>query len=171
MCYPNSPNADPDAADDSKFLFNKPDGGIDYSRIVVSQYLKICHDILSKYKTANVFFLSRTRFLPNGVSLKEFQSKLRSCLPTEERRQFDNKVRVMTAHASKGLEADIVVVLRVVRGAFPLIHPDSSLYRVFGKTDADELLEERHLFYVACTRARSKLMLITENGEESDFLH
>ncbi|WP_394339729.1 3'-5' exonuclease [Mucilaginibacter kameinonensis] len=39
------------------------------------------------------------------------------------------------------------------------------------KADHDLLMEEeRRLFYVAITRARDKLFLITEKGNESSFL-
>jgi ATP-dependent exoDNAse (exonuclease V) beta subunit len=42
---------------------------------------------------------------------------------------------------------------------------------VIKKADHDLLLEEeRRLFYVALTRAKDKLFLITEKGNESSFL-
>ena len=138
---PNRPNADPDEEDDTRFFFERPNGGKDLSRHVISQYLKKCHDILVKSRpSSDVLILSRTKRLPKGVSLTDFSDKLRSCLPANLRAQFNDRVNVMTAHASKGRQANIVIILRAVTGSFPLIHPDGELFRIFGTTAADELL-------------------------------
>lgn len=59
-------------------------------------------------------------------------------------------VRLMTVHASKGLEFDVVFVAGLEQGLFP--------HKGFGESDRDEE-EERRLFYVAITRARQKLFL------------
>jgi len=58
-------------------------------------------------------------------------------------------VSLMTAHASKGLEFDVVFVVGLEEGLFPHARHDES---------ADEE-EERRLFYVALTRARKKVFL------------
>ena len=63
-----------------------------------------------------------------------------------------------------------MIVLRAVNGEFPLIHTDGDLYRIFGQSESDVLAEERRLFYVASSRAKSKLYLLTERGEVSDFI-
>ncbi len=59
-------------------------------------------------------------------------------------------VSLMTAHNAKGLEFGCVFVVGLEEGLFP--HA-SSLY------DEAELEEERRLFYVACTRAKERLVL------------
>ena len=53
---------------------------------------------------------------------------------------------------------------------FPLLHPDNALFEIFGKTLADAIDEERRLFYVALTRAKSSLYFLTEKDRESVFL-
>src|SRR3989344_1345160 len=58
-------------------------------------------------------------------------------------------VSLMTVHASKGLEFDIVFVVGMEEGVFPHERNDES---------ADDE-EERRLFYVALTRARKKVFL------------
>ncbi len=60
------------------------------------------------------------------------------------------KVSIMTMHASKGLEFEVVFVAGCEDGLLP--------YRKSGKTDTDKE-EERRLFYVAMTRAKSLLFL------------
>lgn len=62
-------------------------------------------------------------------------------------------VKLMTVHASKGLEFDYVFVSGMEEDLFP--------HRRFGekKKEGEESEEERRLFYVALTRARTKLYL------------
>ncbi|MES2623454.1 MAG: UvrD-helicase domain-containing protein [Patescibacteria group bacterium] len=67
---------------------------------------------------------------------------------------MENKVRLMTVHASKGLEYDYVFVTGMEEGLFP--------YERTGETEikqASESEEERRLFYVAITRACKKVYL------------
>jgi DNA helicase-2/ATP-dependent DNA helicase PcrA len=63
------------------------------------------------------------------------------------------KVRLMTIHASKGLEFKYVFIIGLEQDLFPS--------RKLGgdKISAEEGEEERRLFYVALTRAREKLYL------------
>ncbi len=64
-----------------------------------------------------------------------------------------NKVRLMTVHASKGLEFHYVFITGMEEDLFP-----SKRLNV-AKPTAEESEEERRLFYVALTRARKKLFL------------
>ena len=83
------------------------------------------------------------------------------------------KVQGKTIHASKGLEAKVVFILGLTEGSggFPDIWLEDRIFQVIKKADHDLLLEEeRRLFYVAITRAKDKLFLITEKGSESSFL-
>lgn len=81
-------------------------------------------------------------------------------------------VRVLTAHASKGLEWDLVCVAGVQEGVWPDLRSRASLLGAEDLVDvaagADTgsldrrtlaLAEERRLFYVAVTRARSRLVV------------
>ena len=81
----------------------------------------------------------------------------------------DNSVKLMSAHAAKGLEFDHVFILRAVSGTFPcgyhepLIEIPEELRKSGLATDRDEKevnkQEERRLFYVAMTRARDTLSI------------
>ena len=62
------------------------------------------------------------------------------------------------------------LVLRVVDRQFPLIHPDSALLAPLGQTPKRIIEEERRLFYVAISRAKKRLVLVTERDRESLFL-
>ena len=77
-----------------------------------------------------------------------------------------------TIHASKGLEADYVIVLGLNGGkyAFPTeISDDPLLDLVLSRPEAHPNAEERRLFYVALTRARRRVFLIAGDGPPSSF--
>ena len=83
------------------------------------------------------------------------------------------KVSAKTIHAAKGLEAKVVFIigLNEGHGGFPDIWLEDRIFQVIKKANHDLLMEEeRRLFYVAITRAKDKLFLITEKGSESSFL-
>ncbi len=83
------------------------------------------------------------------------------------------KVQSKTIHAAKGLEARVVFIIGLTEGTrgFPDIWLGDRIFQIIKKANHDLLMEEeRRLFYVAITRAKDKLFLITEKGNESSFL-
>ncbi|MEX3071053.1 DNA helicase IV [Vibrio alginolyticus] len=86
-------------------------------------------------------------------------------------KRFPNlDIRFMTCHASKGREADFVIILSVDEGQFPTkkkqVHIDGALTE---SNDKFPHAEERRLFYVAITRAKEKVW-ITHTGAGSAFI-
>lgn len=82
-------------------------------------------------------------------------------------------VAFRTVHGSKGLEADYIVIPRLVSGryAFPSeIADDPVLDLAMAEPDDFHNAEERRLFYVALTRARRQVILVTQRGKESTFV-
>lgn len=75
-----------------------------------------------------------------------------NALATEETKGNEDKVQLMTIHASKGLEFPVVFVPGLEEGILP--HARS-------QTEEDGLEEERRLTYVAITRAINELHLST----------
>lgn len=83
------------------------------------------------------------------------------------------KVQARTIHAAKGLEASVVFIIGLTEGngGFPDIWLEDRIFQVVKRANHDLLMEEeRRLFYVAITRAKDKLFLITERGSESSFI-
>ena len=89
-------------------------------------------------------------------------------------------VQLMTAHAAKGLEWDVVAVAGVQEGAWPDLRTRGSLLGteqlvdlVAGRDNSPvarqsaRLAEERRLFYVAATRARRRLIVTAVSGEDT----
>ncbi len=71
----------------------------------------------------------------------------------DELKEEEKAVRLMTVHAAKGLEFDVVFISGLEEGLFP--HEKVNDDRL----TPEEQEEERRLFYVALTRARKKLVL------------
>jgi len=82
-------------------------------------------------------------------------------------------IQFSTIHGAKGKESKVVFItgLKDGSGGFPDTWLEDSIYQVIRTTDNDLLLEEeRRLFYVAITRARDFLYLLSENGNPSQFI-
>lgn len=110
---------------------------------------------------ATIFLLGRYKF-NKPENLPKIQS------------QFKNlSIEFLTIHGSKGAEADYVIILDVLSGKYGLpseVTDDPLLGIVLSKTDPYPHAEERRLMYVAMTRARHKVFIITENGKQSMFV-
>jgi len=69
----------------------------------------------------------------------------------------EDAVKLMTVHASKGLEFKVVCIAGMEQDLFPFKHMDDEKAAGSEVSSADE--EERRLFYVALTRAKEKIYL------------
>jgi DNA helicase-2/ATP-dependent DNA helicase PcrA len=78
-----------------------------------------------------------------------------------EEAMADDGIPVMTIHASKGLEFDCVVLCGLDDRTMPIKSAHN---------DEERMEEERRLMFVAMTRARSRLVLVTPAENPSRFL-
>ncbi|MEN9605086.1 MAG: hypothetical protein RJB39_771 [Candidatus Parcubacteria bacterium] len=89
-----------------------------------------------------------------GVALFLEEAGLMSDQDELDAKDQENKVRLMTVHASKGLEYDTVFITGLEENLFPCERMGESENQT-----PEEEEEERRLFYVAVTRAKKKLYL------------
>ena len=100
--------------------------------------------------------------LSNGLGIERLledaalASDQDSIIINQEKKEQRNSVKLMTVHASKGLEFKYIFITGLEDGLFP--HQGHGEI----KTPEDNE-EERRLFYVAVTRAREKLFLSFAN--------
>lgn len=141
-------------------------------------------------------FSSACRFADRfpGADAKAFVDTLRSeRIPGDSlapRSSREDGVRILTAHSAKGLEWDLVVVSGVQEGVWPDLRVRGNLLGsevlIELLEDAEQqsadpgsiaafragalqrmLAEERRLFYVACTRARDRLVVTAVRSTEA----
>lgn len=85
----------------------------------------------------------------------------------------NRRIQFMTAHQSKGLEADYVVVLKCNSGSYGFpstITDDPILSFVLSEDDSFTYGEERRVFYVALTRAKCKTYILYDVERPSCFV-
>ena len=128
---------------------------------LICKILSTISRVASNDKKVSVFLLGRYNYnKPENFSsyLKEYKNL---------------SIEFLTIHASKGAEADYVIILDVISGkhGFPSeITDDPLLEIVLSKSDSYPHAEERRLMYVAMTRARHKVYIVTEDGKQSVFV-
>ncbi|WP_305368932.1 UvrD-helicase domain-containing protein [Photobacterium leiognathi] len=115
-----------------------------------------------KGKAASVLIIGRYR-QENTAQLKGFDiSKLT---------YTHLNISYVTAHASKGLEADYVILFGVDTGVFPSTRENDELIDLVLPNKENFIHgEERRLFYVALTRAKHFVYVLFDNDKSSPFL-
>ena len=117
-------------------------------------------------------FLTMVRAMQDnnpGITLQQIVDDISLLTDAKgEEKSKANCVKLMTAHASKGLEFNTVFLTGAQEGSFP--HKNSI---EVGSRDAIE--EERRLFYVAMTRAEKQLYIThvstAKNGESGGYVN
>lgn len=107
-------------------------------------------ELLAEKESGISEFLNRIDYL--AASLKDgFYSK-------------DNPIILSTIHSSKGLEYETVYMVDVFDGVFPASPPS------LNGNMSDEELEERRIFYVGITRAKTNLYLMKISSSTTSFI-
>ena len=167
------PPSIPSKTEEGKVLLVQLNGTVTYTEpeeIVVEELgdqavplLRIASDSASRGH--DVAILSRTSSIstPEGMlKIESLEKKLRQFLPEEHRK----KLHVSTTHGYKGQESDVVILL--APESYPLLHPDAIFSTIFGDTLTSIITDEKRLFYVGMTRARSVLYLLPTQASLED---
>ena len=132
---------------------------------------KALEDIDKINSTAKVLVLGRNRRDIDTVISKEIQV---IDYKTINHRDFPNlDITYSTVHGSKGLESDFVILVsgEDAQNGFPnKTEDDNVLNLLLGKKNDFAYAEERRLFYVALTRTKSIVYLLSEKGKSSEFV-
>ncbi len=128
-------------------------------------------------KNSTVFFIGRysydAKLLDNNSNLKcEYNTESASVKIIYSIRP-DLNIKFITAHKSKGLQADYVFIInnKNSRMGFPSKIQDAPILNLLLENYDDyPFSEERRLFYVALTRAKTKVFLLTIDKKESTFV-
>ncbi|MEX2290597.1 MAG: PD-(D/E)XK nuclease family protein, partial [Mycobacteriales bacterium] len=122
----------------------------------------------------------RRRLTGVGTLLDEIEAQQIPADTLAEQGVRGEAVRLVTAHRSKGLEWDVVVVAGVQEGVWPDLRRRSTLLEaerlaplsqgsLRAPSERAELLaDERRLFYVALTRARRRLAVTAVAGTDEE---
>lgn len=127
-------------------------------------------------KNSSVFFIGRYSFdakllSDSGLFACQFNN-VSGFVEVKYRKRMDLNMNFITAHKSKGLQADYVFIInnKKSRMGFPSKIQDAAILNLLlDNCDSYPYAEERRLFYVALTRAKKKAFLVTVSNQESDF--
>ena len=143
-------NADKSPAETAKYVYDS----IDYENYLKSKYPKDWEDRVENVKE---LFNALEELEKRGKTLRQFLEET-SLQQAQDSIEELNSVKVMTVHASKGLEYNAVFVAGLEDGIFPS-------GRAF--ENVEQMEEERRLFYVALTRAKEHLILTFAKNRSS----
>lgn len=126
---------------------------------------------------SSVLFLGRYRFDIRILDKQQYFSYQYNTavgmIEVTYARRSDLQISFMTVHSSKGLQADYVFLLnnKAYGMGFPSQIADAPILQLLlDNCDHFPFAEERRLFYVAITRAKKKVWLVTLKGNESVFV-
>jgi DNA helicase IV len=136
--------------------------------------VRIIQTHLRQNPTDSITILWRTNSVPwwffGKSSFKKHHDLYLDAIKAGLKPEHRAKVTMSTVNKYKGLENDAIVIADALDVSFPLVHKDSRFMALFGVEIEELLEEERRLFYVAVTRAKSALYIMTRRGHESRFM-
>ena len=128
-------------------------------------------------KDSTVYFLGRYSFdidtLKNNNNFALKFNVQDNTIDITYYKRKDLKIKFLTVHKSKGLQADYVIILnnKNYGMGFPSKINDLPLIKLLLASGLDEypFAEERRLFYVALTRSKKQTLLLTVENNKSIF--
>ena len=135
---------------------------------IITKTIQLVQDECKRFGPDEILVLSRTNHIIDGIR-KGCQS---SGIPVANPVRDTSGVRILSAHKAKGLEANVVVIANASDHlfGFPSKMENSDVLEPVRMSAGNGPAEERRLFYVAVTRARKRLHLISREGHPSPYI-
>lgn len=122
-----------------------------------------------------IFVLARTNRLISELSDRMKLRNIKHIIRTEEHNRdieaARDEVTLATIHSIKGLEAEVVFVMGCSSMNFPCKASDHPIIELVKFDDYDREEEERRLFYVALSRAKSRLYITYAGKNHTRFIN
>lgn len=134
--------------------------------LVLEYYIPILETTYDDYRKRRLDLESLLRISERYSALEQMLTEMvleppnTSQVDTEASDNEDEKLVLSTIHSAKGLEWHTVFIIHLVDGYFPSMQ---------SMDEGEDLEEERRLFYVAATRARQNLYLVSPELEVRSF--
>ena len=108
------------------------------------------------------YYLASVQCLVHKDYVTFMQDEMKKMNVIKESEAYQRGIRCYTMHASKGLEADIVYIIDANEGLIPNASKLKDMDKNRCDMDAARMIrEERSLCYVACTRAKEVLNIVS----------
>ena len=127
-------------------------------------------------KNSSVYFIGRYSFdidiMKTSGSFDCYYNNVTDFVNVKLKKRPDLRMCFLTAHKSKGLQADYVFIInnKSSRMGFPCKLQDDPILDLLLEDSEDyPFAEERRLYYVALTRAKTKAFMLTIKDKESVF--
>ena len=140
-------------------------------KIYSNNYKKDLINILNNYKDSykSILILGRNNYDINFVI--DNNIKIKGSYFIIDNIEYKN-IRYLTLHKSKGLEADIVIIINLSNrcNSLPNKRNNKLLIKLINSNENYKYAEERRLFYVGLTRTKEKLYLLIDYYNPSVFI-
>lgn len=130
-----------------------------------------------KDKKISILLLGRydfeKRIIDDSQHISKQYNKLHNRYDYIFKENHNHQINFLTVHTSKGLEADYIIILNGNSGTYGFpseISDDPLLNFLLSKADQFPNGEERRLFYVAMTRAKKHVHILTSYEYPSKFV-
>ena len=127
-----------------------------------------------KSKVASILLIGRYGFDARNLCFSgEFNYDERTGKVYSTKFGSNVKLQFLTAHSSKGLSAENVIIINAkdeLYGFPSKIEDDPVLNLVVSNDNSYDYAEERRLFYVALTRTKNRVYIVTPEKRPSEFI-
>jgi DNA helicase-4 len=165
---------------DDSYSLNKPTekGGVFYNigfalNEIIGQIIKF-NSIEKKSQIPSILLIGRYGFdARNMCKSNQFSYDEKSGNVFSSKYGSKVKLSFMTAHSSKGLSAENVIIINAKDNTYGFpskVEDDPILKLVVSYDDTYNYAEERRLFYVALTRTKNRVFIITPKNRPSEFI-